>query len=197
VVELLNGGASPQSIWDAILDGACELLMRRPGIVALHAVTTSNALHYAFRTSRSDDTRRYLLLQNAAFLTMFRDALRGNLADSRIEQIEPAALKGTGDEALGEIFDDVSRDRGVAAGKVFSYLQAGNNAEPLMAAARRLLFLKGNNAHDYKFSSAVLEDYQHVSPAWRDRYLASSVYMLRGAGDKDNELVKRVRAALA
>jgi len=59
-----------------------------------------------------------------------------------------------------------------------------------------LIFLKGNNSHDYKFSSAVLEDYQHVSPDWRERYLAASVFNLRGAGDADNQLVKRTRAAL-
>jgi hypothetical protein len=59
-----------------------------------------------------------------------------------------------------------------------------------------LIFLKGNNSHDYKFSSAVLEDYYHVSPAWRNRYLAASVFNLRGSGGPDNELVKRTRAAL-
>ena len=59
-----------------------------------------------------------------------------------------------------------------------------------------LIFLKGRDAHDYKFSSAVLEDYQNISPSWRDRYLAASVFNLRGSGDSDNELVKRTRAAL-
>jgi len=59
-----------------------------------------------------------------------------------------------------------------------------------------LIFLKGNNSHDYKFSSAVLEDFHHVSPAWRDRFLAASVFNLRGSGDKDNSLVNRTRAAL-
>jgi hypothetical protein len=197
-VELLNGGASPQSIWDAILDSAGELLMRKPGIVALHAVTSANALHYAFRTSKRDETRRYLLLQNAAFVPMFRDAMRGGLGETSIERLEPVAPKaGAADAALAEIFDDVSRDRAAAAGKVLSYLQSGGDAKPFMNAARRLLFQKGNNAHDYKFSSAVLEDYQNVSPAWRDRYLAASVYMLRGAGDKDNALVQRVRTALS
>ena len=65
-----------------------------------------------------------------------------------------------------------------------------------MHHARRLIFLKGRDAHDYKFSAAVLEDYQHLSPAVRDRYLASSVFRLRGAGDTDNDLVRRTRAAL-
>lgn len=201
VVELLNGGASPQSLWDAILDGSGELLMRRPGIVALHAVTTANALHFAFRTSQDDATRRLLLLQNAAFATMFRRALGNNLSGPQINLLEPVTLKSSGDEALAEIFEDVTRDKPAAAGKVLSYLGGTGGAAPgdaaaLIDAARRLLFQKGNNAHDYKFSSAVLEDYQNVSPAWRDRFLASSVYMLRGSGDRDNELVTRVRAAL-
>ena len=65
-----------------------------------------------------------------------------------------------------------------------------------MDAARLLIFFKGNDAHDYKFSSAVLEDYGRLSPAWRDRYLAASAYLLRGAGAKDTSLVKRTQAAL-
>jgi hypothetical protein len=65
-----------------------------------------------------------------------------------------------------------------------------------MHQARRLVFLKGNDAHDYKFSSAVLEDYSHLSPAWRNRYLAAGLYYLPGSERADNGLVKRVRAAL-
>ena len=77
VVQLLNRGVAPQSIWDGLLCGAGELLMRQPGIVALHAVTSSNALHYAFTTSGDDRIRRLLLLQNAAFLPLFRQAMQG------------------------------------------------------------------------------------------------------------------------
>ena len=66
----------------------------------------------------------------------------------------------------------------------------------LIDAARRHVFLKGTDAHDYKFSSAVLEDYGHLSPAWRDRFLATSLFYLPGSGKKDNDLVRRTRAAL-
>ncbi len=69
--------------------------------------------------------------------------------------------------------------------------------KPLIDAARVLIFLKGYNAHDYKFSSAVLEDFYHVSPPWRNRYLASSVFRLRGSGGSDNRLVSRTREALS
>ena len=35
---------------------------------------------------------------------------------------------------------------------------------PLMTTARRLIFAKGTDSHDYKFSSAALEDFYHVTP---------------------------------
>ncbi len=81
-------------------------------------------------------------------------------------------------------------------GKALSYLNGAGHPKTMIDAARLLVFLKGNDAHDYKFSSAVLEDYYHISPAWRDRYLAANLMLLPGSGDKDNDLVKRTRAAL-
>ena len=76
------------------------------------------------------------------------------------------------------------------------YLAAGGSAAELVDATRRMIFLKGRDSHDYKFSSAVLEDYWNVSPAWRDRFLALSVYNLKGSGDRNSDLVERTRAAL-
>jgi hypothetical protein len=200
VVELLNRGVSPQSIWDALFDGAGELLLRQPGIVSLHAVTSTNALHYAYQASGDDRTRRLLMLQNAAFLTLFRGAMgsRGQVRDARIDQLEPAGTSGSkGDSgAIEEIFAEASHDKMAAARKALAYLQAGHDPETLIAAARRLVFLKGDDAHDYKFCSAVLEDYYNASPSYRERYLAASLLLLPGSGDKDNNLVKRTRAAL-
>src|SRR5262249_27162842 len=72
----------------------------------------------------------------------------------------------------------------------------GGDPAALMDAARLLVFFKGNDAHDYKFSSAVLEDYAHVSPAWRDRYLAASVFSLRGSAAPDSPVARRTKAAL-
>ena len=195
VIDQLNRGVATQSIWDAIFLGAGELLMRRPGIVALHAVTSANALHYAYQKSADEETRKLLMLQTVAFITLFRRAEVGG-KEIRIDQFEPLAPKSSGEDAIEEIFADVSNDRMIAARKLSAYLKQTPQPDKLINTARRLIFLKGNNAHDYKFSSAVLEDYHHVSPAWRDRYLAASVFNLRGSGGQDNELVKRTRAAL-
>jgi hypothetical protein len=208
VVEQLNRGVAPQAVWDGLFLGAGELLMRQPGIVGLHAVTTTNALHQAFALSAVDETRRYALLQNAAFLPMFRDAMRGRggVADRPIEALEPISLEGDASAAAEEIFADVPGDRAKAAGKVLAYLggtgdaaagEQSAKADLLISAARRLTFLKGDDAHDYKFSSAVLEDFHHLSPEWRPRYLASSMFWLNGSGVADNDLVRRTREALA
>jgi hypothetical protein len=195
VIELLNREIAPQSIWDALFDAAGELLMRRPGIVSLHAVTSTNALHFAFQQSANDETRRLLLLQNAAFIPLFRGDLDA-AKELRIDELAPAEIKKDATLALPEILDEISRDRLSAARKVLAYLGAGQSPEQFIQAARRTVFLKGRDSHDYKFSSAVLEDYAQISPAWRDRFLASSVFHLRGSGDPDNSLVQRTRAAL-
>jgi len=199
VVRLLNSGVGPQSVWDAFSVAAGELLMRQPGIVALHANTTTNAMFYAYRTSGNDETRRLLMLQNAAFLPMFRSAMqsRGRIRDITIDKLEPGEL-GEG-SATEQIFADLSRDSMQAARKVLGYLKQGSpegeNARTLIDAARVLVFLKGDDAHDYKFSSAVLEDYYNISPEWRDTYLATNVFKLQGSGRPDNRLVERTRAA--
>ncbi|MHB8520773.1 MAG: hypothetical protein ACYDH9_08435 [Limisphaerales bacterium] len=194
-IELLNHGVGAESVWDALFDGACEILMRQPGILALHAVTSANALHYSFQMNGHDETRRLLLLQCAAFQPLFRGAQPK--PGVQIDQLEPLALNTTGPHAIEEIFADLGRDRMTAARKVLAYLQTNPEPGEFMDAARRLIFLKGNNPHDYKFSAAVFEDFHHSSPGWRERYLAAGVFNLRGSGAPDNELVKRTRAALS
>ena len=111
-VAQLNRGVGPQSIWDALFLGSGELLMRRPGIVSLHAVTTINALHFAYQTSSNDETRRLLLLQSAAFLPLFRGDLAGRKG-VRIDLFEALPTKSSDALAIEEIFADVS---GLSAG---------------------------------------------------------------------------------
>lgn len=194
-LKLLNAGAAPQSIFDALFTGAGELLMQAPGIVAVHAMTFTNAIHYAWRRTRNDETRRLLLLQNAAFLPLYR----GAHVDTglHLDTLEPLATEAPGNEAVAEIFADISRDRLRAARKLLGWIAAHPDPAPLATAARRLIFLKGTNSHDYKFSSAVLEDCERLSPPWRERLLAASVFYLRGSGDAENALVPRIRAAFA
>jgi hypothetical protein len=197
IVEQLQRGVAPASLWDAIFQGAGELLMRRPGIATLHAVTSTNALHYAFRHVTDDTARRFLLLQAAAFVPLFRSTAGLNSPDGvAIDDFEAIAPKAEGASPLEEIFVDVSRDKMLAAKKSLGWLRTSGAAEPFIAMAQRLIYLKGMDSHDYKFSSAALEDYRNLSPAVRDRYLAASVFWLKGSGAPDNPLIARTRAAL-
>jgi hypothetical protein len=200
VVKLLNQEIDPASVWDGLFLGAGELLMRQPGIVGLHCVTTANALHFGYQASGNNETRQMLMLQAAAFLPMFRKAMesRGKVGDGKIDTLESAASKSGATEAIGEIMADVSKDRTLAAKKTLDYLGRQPAAAPeLIAAARRLIFQKGSDSHDYKFSSAALEDYFHVTKNWRARYLATSMFNLKGANDRDNELMRKARATMA
>lgn len=197
VIELLNKGIAAQSIWDALHLSAGEYLMEQTGIVALHAATTTNALRHAFEMSDNDETRRLLLLQNAAFLPMFHAAMRsrGKLQDLQLASLETEATRTA--PPIDEIFSKVGRDRLQSARQTLAYLRGDGDARDLIDAARVLVFLKGSDSHDYKFSSAVMEDYYLVSPEWRNQYLAANVFNLHGSSERDNPLVERTRAAFA
>jgi hypothetical protein len=192
----LNAGVSSRSVWDGLFLGAGECLMQQPGIVGLHTLTTMNALRYAYDASGDDETRRLLTLQGASFLPLFREAMsgRGKVSAARIDKLEPAGKPNDADA----VFVELSRDRESAARLALGYLKADEQAgKKLIDAGRLLVFLKGTDSHDYKFSSAVMEDYANVTPHWRDRFLAASLYWLKGSGGRDAPIVKRIRTALA
>jgi hypothetical protein len=201
VVKTL-GTVSPRSVWDGLFLTGGELLMRQPGIVALHSLTTLNALRYAYDTSANDVTRRLLLLQAASFVVLFREAMKGRkekTTEAKIDEDLSEKFSDTSVPKLDEVFATLSKDKLAAAKSAYAYLRSApaTAGHELIDAGRRLLFLKGNDSHDYKFSSAVMEDYSSLSPGVRDRFLAASLHWLKGSGTADAPIVKRVRAALA
>jgi len=202
IVETINQGVSPQSVWDALFVGSGELLMRQPGIVGIHTLTSTNALRYAFDACGDDNTRKLLLLQNAAFLPLFRAGMvsrgKGKIGEEKIESVQPAEIPSDRQAALDSIFDygPSGGSRAKAAQQTLAYARANPEPHDFINRARTLTFLKGRDTHDYKFSSAVLEDYLNVSPPWRDKFLATSVFNLKGSREDDSSLVARTRQAL-
>ena len=197
VVDLVNRQVSPQSIYDAMHLASGELLMRQSGIVPLHAATTTNALRFLFDHVGTPQTRKLLLLQNAAFLPLFREAMqaRGDVGDLTIDSL--VAVETREPVTVDIVFNAVGRQPLEAARHAMNFLSFDHNAEILMNAARRLIFLKGTDAHDYKFSTAALEDYYKISPVVRNQFMAASMYNLKGTSAADNKLVDRIRAALS
>src|SRR5262249_30195391 len=129
------------------------------------------------------------------------------LANLRIDTLEPLNTTATNTAGkIQEIYADITRNTGMnqtqgrqmAARKTLTLLRDDPAAvRTLMAAGRRLIFTKGRDSHDYKFSSAALEDFYHTTPAWRDRLLATAMFNLHGSGGNDSPLVQRTRTALA
>lgn len=198
----IRDGASPQSVWDAVLVGGGELLMRQPGIIGLHSMTTANALRHAFQWCGDDLTRRRIMLQACAFVPKFRESARrrGKLSDWTIDRVgeksEAVSEEQPADEMVESIFAHVAKDRTLATTQTHAFLRQGGDPNVIINEARRLVFLKGRDAHDYKFSSAVLEDVSHLSPEWRSLFLALSTNNFRGASQRDNGLVQRIRSAI-
>ncbi|MBC9889189.1 MAG: hypothetical protein F7B06_04915 [Opitutae bacterium] len=134
--------------------------------------------------------RRFLILQNAAFLTLFRKS--GGVGDGiSIEDFEAAE----GQPGIEDILDSLGNNRLEAARKSLAFLQQSGDPQSFVEAAQRMIYLKGRDSHDYKFSSAMLEDFHHLSPGLRARFLSALVFWLDGSDRPDNKLVARTRAA--
>ncbi len=96
-------------------------------------MTTTNALHYAFQASGDDHTRRLLMLQNAAFLPLFRAAMEGAASCARRGSISSSRSRqrAAGPSAIEEIFADASRDRMTAARKALGLLASRPRSDAL------------------------------------------------------------------
>jgi hypothetical protein len=196
-VTLLNQGVAPGALWDAVLLSAGELMMRSPGIVAIHATTAANSLHFIFGASGDDMTRRLALLQAVGWQPLYRDRIKATKAVEIDALVADVPVAG-GDEAVGEIFDAINEDRGRAAAKAVTYLRQGGSADRLFDAARRMIFHKGTDSHDYKYGAAIWEEALAVSePKWRSFLTAAAMYNLPGAKTQDSPLMIRAREAMA
>lgn len=195
-LKLLNAGIAPDSLWDAVDLAAGELLMLAPGIIAIHATTSTNALHYIYNASGDDTTRKLALLQAVGWQPLYRGRAKPS-GGASIDALEPIKLDSSGDEAVIEVFDAVSSDRNQAARKAVGYLQAGGSPDALFAAARRLIFHKGRDSHDYKYGAAIWEECLLASdPKWHAPLVASAMFNLPGSKTPDSPLMTRAREAV-
>ena len=195
-VALLNSGVAPQSLWDAVVLAACELMIQDPGNVSLHAMTAVNALHHIFGVSVDDTTRKLALLQAVGWLPLYRGRPKSP-AGPVIDAMEPAQPTAEGDAALGEIFDSISINRAQAASKVIGYLEKGGSSDLLFAAARRMILRKCRDNHDFKYSVAACEECVLASDArWQAPLIAATMFKFPGTRSPDSPLMTRAQAAV-
>ena len=219
--QLLSGKVKSGSVWDAIHLSAAELLVRykyRTRGFAVHAVTSSNALHFAFRTVLDTETRLLLLLQATSRLSdqMTRLALKsGSLRDIHIRSLEPVEIRVQPLDTIDEIFallppkdpdrrkEDgyLTKDRDSddkACQMAFALLENSDNRVPFIRATCEHLSHKGSwNAHDMKFPAAAMEDVGFISERWRPHVLASTVHAIHGPQSPDTPVFKEAREILA
>ena len=194
--KLLNQGVSADSLWDAVMLASAEQMMRSPGIVAIHATTSANALHFIYGASGDDTTRRLALLQAVGWQPLYRGRAKTS-TDPLIDVLEPTKPDASGDEAVGEIFEAVSADKSTAAKKSLGYLAGGGSPDALFAAARRMIFHKGRDSHDYKYGAAAWEESVLAhDPKWRAPLAAAMMFNLPGAKTPDSPLMDRAREAV-
>jgi hypothetical protein len=186
VVRLLKEGAAPSSLFDGLRLLAFEMLLADPNILTVHPVTALNAFHRAFRISRSDTTRRLLLLQATSWTVMFRDEFRRRgmtVGGQGLDELRPA-------EALPrveEVFEVAADDRTEAARMALRLATEDGGEQQLVELGRDLLLRKAREHHDYKFAAAAFEEAAAAGAEVGPRLLAASLAYLRNSGDADGE----------
>jgi hypothetical protein len=198
LVQLESGKTQAQGAWDAIHLASGELIMRQPGILGIHAVTSTNSLHYAFRTAANSETRLLLLLHGVAWMGRFREAMtgRGKFGSVKITELPAESISDDEAKAATEVLELIGPNTPGAAARAFALAQKHPQPDAYTKMARRLIFRKGTDAHHYKYAAAIFEDYGLVSPPWRPHLLATSVYYLRGSQDPDSKLMMRAVEAV-
>lgn len=223
-IQQLRRGVGAQSIWDAIHLATAELLVRHKdgwGLASrpLHSNTSTNAMHYAFRTATAPSTRLLVLLQSVAWATqkIGADHSSGGLRDLSIIELPSIELPASSDDAITEIFAQLptrhyrwdkkdgavlsygSRaDADEACRKTFILCRDRPNAVPLFVqTAHSWLCRKAtNDSHEYKFLAANLENARWVSSEWRPHLLAAGVHYFHGNQSPDNPVIRQTRQAL-
>ena len=190
-MSLLADDVSPHTVWEAVMMFAAELILRRNNIIALHANTMANAMHYCYVVSDAETAQRLLLLQAVAFMARFRALVDRDpkARDRRIDAIEllPAA-------SVDEIFQTLGRSRFRAVRQALGWLDAGGDPVSLAARARWYATLKNTGTHDIKFTEAMLENYGWLRFPWRNALLAASLMYTNASTAPDDDVVVRARA---
>jgi hypothetical protein len=225
VTKQLQSGITAQAIWDAVHLATAELMVRHRsgwGLASrpLHANTSTNAMHYAFRACTTPRTRLLVLLQAVAWAAA---KTGGDLADRglrglRITELGGAPVPASSEDAVAEIFallpsrmyrwDPKAKkavltygrraDADKACRKVFALVRQRPEAVPLFVqTAHSWLCRKASNDHhEYKFLAAILHDANLVSPEWQPHVLAASVHYFHGNQTPDNPVIKQAREVL-
>lgn len=73
-----------------------------------------------------------------------------------------------------------------------AYLARGGSPDLIFDAARRMIFHKGLDSHDYKYGAALWEEcLWSTDPKWRSPIIAASMFNFPSAKAADSPLMNR------
>jgi hypothetical protein len=196
--RLASNRCSTAEVWDAVHLATAELRMRvraSAAIVGIHAVTSANALHYAYIAARDPGSRLLMLLQAAGWAAQFRTFAQSREESMRalsITDLEPHGEPADMATILGRPVSESDR----AASEILSAARDLSARQSFLAGALRITIPRADEVHYYKYLAAIIEDVPLVSPEWQPHLTAASLYYMKRPGDPEPESIGRARKAL-
>jgi hypothetical protein len=201
VAAALAEGVDAGTIWDALRAWASELFLRRlrsqpandrAALLPVHAVTVVNAFGYAWRTTRSEATRRLMILQASAWLPRLRDDLIQIVGLAPSSRVIDALGRGVDEKAAAEeLLQDAAPD--VVRVRLRDPLRVSAYQAELIGHLAR----KGVEAHQHKYAAAVFEESGLAHESWAPFLLACAVPYLPGKAEAETELARRSLQTIA
>ena len=201
VVTAFRDGLGPRTVWDGLRLRAAEVFLhrssstpsRREALLPVHAVTVINAFGHAWRTSRSDRTRRVMLLQAAAWLDELHAWLDKNvgLADAKTLD-ELGQAKDGAPENLSALLEQPSAER------ARQFLDRHPQQAPdYVTRLQRNLIHRAVEHHQHKYAAAFAEEAGLAHPRWASLLLAPALPYMPPAIEPASEFTRRALASLA
>ena len=202
VVRAFREGVGPRTVWDALRLRAAEVFShrasstprRREALLPVHAVTVTGAFGHAWRTSRSDRTRRLMVLQAAAWLADLDAWLEDN--DCIAEATKPLDKLGADSPEAPETLEALFEEPSASRARVLLDRQPAQ-AGRFVARLQRNLIYTAVEHHQHKYAAAFAEEASLADPRWRSRLLAPALPYMPASAEPATELTRRALAALA
>jgi hypothetical protein len=197
----LAEGVAADTVWDALRAWASELFLRRlksqpandrAALLPVHSVTVVNAFGYAWRTTRSEATRRLLILQASGWLPRLRDDLIQIVGLAPPARVIDALGRGVDEKAAAdELVQDPTPD--VMRVRLRDPLRISTYQAELIGHLAR----KGLEDHQHKYAAAVFEESALAHASWAPYLLACAVPYLPGKAEAETELARRSLQTIA
>ena len=168
---------------------------RSAGIVGIHAVTSANALHHAYNSATTPESRLLLLLQAAGWMAQFRTwahAREKSLRSLSITDLDPNAERADPETIVSRSAAEVDK----ASAELVALARDIPARRRFFAAALRSTIPRANEVHYYKYMAALIEDVPLVSNEWQPHLTAATLYYMKRPDEPEAEPISRARKAL-